>query len=119
MTIARVDLQEGAGEPKARDEVWIARLRKEAAYHRKRAEEVCALARESKMVSDQLMLEEFGRREREMAERLLRCAELNEQARASVLADGPWPEAGPENSPLLPCNARDKPFGLGRIMGWR
>lgn len=53
----------------------VAEMRRAAARHRERAEKLYALARDCRTHADQVMFEEFGRRELEAYGRLERCAE--------------------------------------------
>lgn len=66
---------------------WVAELREAAARHRESAERFYALSRSCSAHADEVVFEEFGRREFEACARLERCANLHARSEFSDLTD--------------------------------
>lgn len=75
----------GSGRPVyGSDEARIDELRRVAARHREAARELHALARACRSRADQIMFEEFGRREIDACRRLERCVDRHRATKSSV-----------------------------------
>lgn len=80
MRTTELSNRDGPGKLSGRHDTRVVEMRKTAARHRERAEEFYALARECLAHADQIVFEEFGRRELEACRHLERCLERRVKA---------------------------------------
>lgn len=71
-----------------KNSAWVIELRRAAARHRESAERFYALSRTCWALADEVVFEEFGRREFEACARLERCANLHAGPESLDLPDG-------------------------------